>query len=97
MLQNEIDIIGGGISGLYLALLLSSHTHVKINVYEKQPSFGGRIRTEYDKEDKILFETGPWRIHPTHKKTNGREIANPLGLDPAELTSGASQPAKHKN
>lgn len=83
MLQNEIDIIGGGISGLYLALLLSSHTHIKINVYEKQPSFGGRIRTEYDKEDKVLFETGPWRIHPTHKLM--LSLVHTLGLEKTEI------------
>lgn len=67
MLENEVHIIGGGISGLYLALLLSSHKHLKIHVYEKQSHFGGRIRTEYDKEGRVLFETGPWRIHPSHK------------------------------
>lgn len=71
MLPKQIHIIGGGISGLYFALLLSSNKNVNIHVYEKQPRVGGRIRTEYDKDGNVLFETGPWRIHPSHKNILG--------------------------
>lgn len=80
----EIIIVGGGISGLYLAHLLSektsSKTKHKIVLYEKENRFGGRIKTVYSEEKntvrsdipgkkkEVLYESGPWRIHHSHKR-----------------------------
>lgn len=63
----SITLIGGGISGLYMAYLLSQNTDTMIHLYEKKSSFGGRIKTEYNKNGNILYETGPWRIPKHHK------------------------------
>jgi hypothetical protein len=82
-LHNSIHIIGGGISGLYLALLLSSHNSIKIHVYEKLSFFGGRIQTEYDINQNVLYEKGPWRIHPSHKKII--DLIDKLGLEKKEI------------
>ena len=60
-------LVGGGISGLFLAYLLSNDKKNIIHLYEKKSSFGGRIKTEYDENKNILYETGPWRIPKNHK------------------------------
>lgn len=64
--MKSIVIIGGGISSLYLTYLLLKTKKYKIYLYETNNSFGGRIKTEYSKEGKILYETGPWRFHSSH-------------------------------
>ena len=61
-----IIIIGGGISSLYLSYLLLKTKKYKIYIYEKNNSFGGRIKTEYSKDGNVLYETGPWRFHSSH-------------------------------
>ena len=64
--MKSIIIIGGGISSLYLSYLLLKTKKYKIYLYEKNNLYGGRIKTEYDKDGKILYETGPWRFHSSH-------------------------------
>ena len=67
-LCDTIYIIGGGISGLYLCDLLSSFDkNVQIHLYEKNQTFGGRIKTVYE-NDNVLYESGPWRIHKSQKR-----------------------------
>ena len=69
---NNIIIVGGGISGLYLLdLLQKKYSNLKIKLFERNAIVGGRIKTEYSNNNEInkkktLFETGPWRIHETH-------------------------------
>lgn len=63
--MNEISIIGGGISGLYCATLLCEDGY-SIHIYEKLKSFGGRIRSQHDKNNELLYECGPWRISTHH-------------------------------
>mgnify|MGYP003332434152 CR=1 FL=1 len=64
----KVTIIGGGISGLYACLELATHGYT-VDVYEQHATFGGRIKTKYDKTHKhVLYETGPWRIHPSHHR-----------------------------
>lgn len=83
MTQKNVHIIGGGISGLYFAFLLSSHKNIQIHLYEKNSYFGGRIQTEYDNDGKVLFEKGPWRIHPSHHRI--LQLVKQLGLVKHEI------------
>ena len=41
----KIGIVGGGISGLYLAYRLSANSDNDVVLYEKESSIGGRIYT----------------------------------------------------
>lgn len=67
--MDDIVIIGGGISGLYiLEQLTSKYTNLKIKLLERDPHLGGRIHTKYYKNGNVKYETGPWRIHNTHKQ-----------------------------
>ena len=64
----KVVIIGGGISGLYACLELATEGYT-VDLYEQHATFGGRIKTKYDKKHKrVLYEAGPWRIHPTHHR-----------------------------
>ena len=76
--EKHVHIIGGGIAGLHFAYLLSNHKNVQVHLYEKTSIFGGRIRTEYDLDGSVLYEKGPWRIHPSHK--NVLELVSQLNL-----------------
>lgn len=64
--MKSIVIVGGGISSLYLSYLLLKTKKYKIYLYEKNNSFGGRIKTEYNRDGNVLYETGPWRFHSSH-------------------------------
>lgn len=64
--MKSIVVVGGGISSLYLSYLLLKTKKYKIYLYEKNNSFGGRIKTEYNKDGNVLYETGPWRFHSSH-------------------------------
>ena len=58
-------IIGGGISGLYLAYELSKNNDAsKISIYEKTPRLGGRV---YTKKNTITYDIGAGRFAYTHK------------------------------
>jgi monoamine oxidase len=67
MFTNNYDIIivGGGISGLFMAYKLSS-TDVSILLVEKQKKLGGRIQTL--KKKQTQFEAGAARFHSSHQK-----------------------------
>lgn len=68
-------IVGGGISGLYLAYqLLKKHPNQKVEVIEGSSRLGGRIYTQHDG----LFEMGAKRISEKHHKTV--ELLKELGL-----------------
>ena len=65
--MNDIVIIGGGISGLYiLDELTSKYSNLKIKLLERDPQVGGRISTKYYKNGSVKYETGPWRFHHSH-------------------------------
>ena len=61
----NIGIIGGGISGLYAALLLRREGH-QVTVFEASDRVGGRIQTHrfqpLHKDEKVYFEAGAMRI-----------------------------------
>ena len=61
----DIVIIGGGISGLFLAYKLLS-TDLKVIVFEGDKQFGGRIKTL--SKNNVYFESGAARIHNSHGK-----------------------------
>ena len=54
--MKSIVVVGGGISSLYLSYLLLKTKKYKIYLYEKNNSFGGRIKTEYNKDGNVLYE-----------------------------------------
>ena len=55
-------IIGGGISGLKIASELNDYL-----LLERGSTVGGRIKT-IKKDDKVLYEAGPWRVHESHER-----------------------------
>ena len=61
----DIIIVGGGISGLFLAYKLLD-TGLNILVLESSNRLGGRIQTF--KQDSIQFECGAARFHKSHAK-----------------------------
>jgi len=86
-------IIGGGISGLYLLdNLLKRYKSENICLLEKYPYLGGKIRTLYDNENKVLFEKGPWRFSEKHKLL--MEFLNKLDINYKQNTSSNNQAEK---
>ena len=61
----DIIIIGGGISGVFLAYKLLN-TNLKVILFEGDKNLGGRIET-YEK-DGSYFEAGAARLHSSHGK-----------------------------
>jgi monoamine oxidase len=63
----SVGIVGGGIAGLYAALLLQRAGHV-VHIFEGTDRIGGRIHTHYfNDEDNQYFEAGAMRIpHSPH-------------------------------
>ena len=80
-LQNnmyDVAILGGGISGLYLAhKLLKSDSKKKVVIIEKSREVGGRVETY--KDPWMSVEAGAGRIHSGHKRTLG--LIRELGMD----------------
>ena len=63
----DIVIVGGGISGLFIAYKLCE-TNLNILLIEKSSSLGGRIHTIYNKKDDIQYECGAARFNENHHK-----------------------------
>ena len=61
----DIIIIGGGISGLFLAYKLLD-TGLKVILFEGDNQVGGRIKTV--EKNGTLFEAGAARFHSSHGK-----------------------------
>lgn len=61
-------VIGGGIGGLYLSKRLSDRTTI---VLEARSRPGGRVRSQYDENHRLLYEAGPWRVPEMHLRTRG--------------------------
>lgn len=59
----ETLIVGGGITGLYLASQLPNSL-----VLERRTKVGGKVRTTYNAKGMPLFDDGPWRIHHSHHR-----------------------------
>lgn len=89
----DIIVIGGGISGIYiLDHLLSSNPqtkNLKIKLFEKRNSLGGRIKTIYEKDDQVKFEAGSWRFHINHSRI--KKLIEKYHLPYLETTSSLSK------
>ena len=65
--MQDLIIIGGGIGGLYCYYqIVKNIPDIKILLIEKEQYLGGRIKTIYDRDNHILYETGPWRFQSHH-------------------------------
>ena len=63
----SVGIVGGGVAGLYAALLLQRAGHL-VHIFEGTDRVGGRVHTHYfNDEDNQYFEAGAMRIpHSPH-------------------------------
>lgn len=74
----DVSIIGGGMAGLYMAYrLLQRDPHIKVAVFEKSRSFGGKVRTQYDDHGNVTMEGGPWRVLEEHRRL--RRLCRDMG------------------
>lgn len=63
----RVVVIGAGLAGLTVADALRGAEH-EVVVLESRDDVGGRVRTVYDDEGKVAYESGPWRIPDTHAR-----------------------------
>lgn len=93
----DIIVIGGGISGLYILdhLLSTNQTkNLKIKLFEKENYLGGRIKTIYEKDGQVKFETGPWRFHTSHVRI--KKLVEKYHLSYQQTTSSLSESFKQE-
>jgi cytochrome b involved in lipid metabolism len=71
--QYNIVIIGGGISGLYLANLFQKKlaNGKNIAIFEKSYRVGGRVKSQMIDESSINIEEGAGRFMPNHRRLLG--------------------------
>ena len=75
----DLVVVGAGIAGMRVALSVKEkRPKWSIAVVERAPRCGGRILTSLDDEERVEYETGPWRIHESHTLT--RESIDSMGL-----------------
>lgn len=67
-MQHDVIIIGGGLAGLRVYEMLSERGKTNIILLESREQCGGRIRTVYDDNEKMNYESGPWRIPSNHER-----------------------------
>ena len=85
-LAPKAAFIGGGIAGLYAALLYSdAHPGHTVTVYEASGRWGGNIETYYDPKKAYQYEAGAGRFNNHHKLLNG--LIERFGLTPIPITS----------
>ena len=77
MPDNEVVIIGGGITGLASAWLLEEAGYTRISLLEASGYIGGKIQT--DRDSGFLVETGPDALMIT--KPGVREFIQQLGIE----------------
>ncbi len=86
--MKRIAIIGGGISGLTLAYVLSSRNEeLEVTVYEADDRPGGKIWTE--KTDGYLCERGPNGFLDNKPRT--LELCKSLGIDPVSSNENSKK------
>jgi monoamine oxidase len=91
-------IVGGGISGLYLAaLLVSKDPSRRIVLIEASDRLGGHIRSVYDDDARLLYEAGAGRFNKYHKKLVALLKKYKLGMKPIKGTHKAFRPVLCSN
>ena len=85
----DIIIVGGGISGLFLAYKLSD-TNLEILLIEKDKDLGGRVHTATDND--IQYEAGAGRFNEKHTKLIS--LINELNLEGNMITLSNDQGIK---
>ena len=79
-----VAIVGGGIAGLYTALLYSdTYPEQKISIYEASGRWGGHIDTYYGSS--IQYEKGAGRFNNHHRLLNA--LIQRFGLTPIPIVS----------
>lgn len=67
--KQNIAVIGGGITGLTTAYVLSKRQDVKVTLYEASKRFGGWIESKLvdvpGDKGRVLFELGPRTLRPS--------------------------------
>lgn len=81
-MHTDVIVIGGGISGLSTALHCISQGY-RCVVLERNPYFGGRIRTIFG--DHWKYEAGAGRIHKKHHRTIS--LLNQFGMTLVDIPS----------
>lgn len=64
----QVCIIGGGIAGLRVAEILTENGEDSLLLLESREQCGGRIKSRYDENESLMYETGPWRIPSVHRR-----------------------------
>ena len=93
MKKEKLLILGGGISGMYLAATLKRDYNIVL--VDKGFSLGGKIKTLYEsssKSPKIKYEAGPWRINGSHKRII--QLLNKHGIKIATISSDSKYTLK---
>ncbi|MFN8575272.1 MAG: FAD-dependent oxidoreductase [Candidatus Sericytochromatia bacterium] len=72
---NKVAIIGGGLAGLSSAILLAK-SGIKVSLFEKSNTLGGRARTTDD--DGIMFNLG---AHALYNAGEAKKILTELGVN----------------
>lgn len=65
----DVVIIGAGAAGIHIARHLVQNTpRTKLCLLESSARVGGRIKTMYEDDASISYESGPWRIPKSHER-----------------------------
>lgn len=88
MLEQEIVIAGGGISGLYCAVRLAEAGHQVLILEASSDRWGGRIETE--DLDGFIAEYGPMRFEPTLQPRFARLCAE-LGVGLVDFSGPSAE------
>lgn len=78
-MRETVVVVGGGLAGLWIARTLTGSDRV-VMCLEARDACGGRVRSAYDGDGALLYETGPWRVPETHRRVLAlfREHSVPL-------------------
>jgi len=90
-LKMEVVIVGGGLTGLWIAWKLTSGPGPvrRVTLLEASSRFSGRIKTKYDSSGEPLYEEGAWRLPTNHERM--LQLCKDLGLPLMEVRSEGRQ------
>jgi hypothetical protein len=88
--DKAVVIVGAGVAGLFLSQELrkmfcgneQSRRVSTITVLEARDRPGGRVRTVYDADGAILYESGPWRVPSNHHRVRRLFKEHGIALTP---------------